>query len=119
MSTLGKGNLGKRGPDAPNWKGGKHQDHDGRWRVWDPEAKRYFHRSVLVWKEAHPGEEVGPGYVVHHRDGDKTNDVPENLVKMSLASHVQHHRRELQSYINELQDIIRNMGGTYPPQPDK
>ena len=119
MSNIGRGNLGKRGPDAPNWKGGVHKGKDGRWRVWDPEAKRYFHRSVLVWKAAHPGEEIGPGYVVHHLDGDIENDVAENLLKISLAEHVARHRRDLHGYIEMLQSLLDGAGVSYPPLHDE
>lgn len=115
MTAVGKGNLGKRGAEAPNWKGGQHLDRDGRWLVWDPEQRRYFHRSVIVWKAAHPGEDVGPGYVVHHLDGDKENDVPENLEKLSLAAHVARHRRALLSYIESLQRLLEEHGVSYPP----
>jgi HNH endonuclease len=112
-------NKGKRGPDAPNWKGGMHRDTDGRIRVWDPDAKRYFHRAVKVWMAAHPGEIVERGYVIHHLDGSKDNDVPENLVKMSLSAHVARHRRDLHGYIKVLQGIIEESGGTYPPLHDE
>lgn len=108
------GNKGKRGKDAPNWRGGVHLDRDGRFRVWDPDKKRYFHRSVKVWMEAHPGEVVEPGYVIHHLDGNKTNDVPENLVKISLSKHVQLHRQELFGYIKVLQGLLDQAGISYP-----
>ena len=109
-------NKGKRGPDAPNWKGGMHLDRDGRWRVWDPDAKRYFHRAVKVWMDAHPGETVPRGYVIHHLDGDKTNDVIENLEKISLAAHVARHRRSPSEYIKTLQGLLDDAGIAYPPQ---
>jgi len=112
------GNSGKRGADAPNWKGGQHIDHDGRVRIWDPDAKRYYHRSVKVWMAAHPGESVPRGYVIHHKDGDKQNDVPENLVRLSLAEHVALHRRQQQEYISLLQRLLDAAGIAYPPQHD-
>jgi hypothetical protein len=92
-----------------------HRDRDGRWRVWDPDAKRYYHRSVKVWMAAHPGEIVERGYVIHHLDGSKDNDTPENLVKMSLSAHVALHRKDLMGYIGILQNIIIELGGEYPP----
>lgn len=119
MVSVGQGNKGKRGPEAPNWKGGQHLGKDGRVRVWDPDKKRYYHRSVKVWQAAHPDEELPRGYVIHHRDGDKTNDVPENLVKLSLAEHVALHRRNQQEYIRTLQGLLEGAGIQYPPQHDE
>ena len=115
---VGQGNRGKRGPEAPNWRGGQHIDRDGRVRIWDSDKKRYFHRSVKVWMEAHPGEVVPRGYVIHHLDGDRTNDVPENLVRLSLAEHVALHRRKQQEYIVLLQQLLRDNGIEFPPQYD-
>jgi hypothetical protein len=107
-------NKGKRGPDAPNWKGGQHTDKDGRVKVWDPVKKRYYNRAILVWMAAHPGETLGPGYVIHHKDEDKQNDVPENLEKLSLAEHAARHRRNLEGYIQVLQGLLDEAGIPYP-----
>jgi hypothetical protein len=89
---VGQGNAGKRGPDAPNWKGGRYIDKDGRVFLWVHDRHRYVPRAVLVWSEAHPGEEILSGEVIHHVDVSKDNDVPENLVKMANADHVSLHR---------------------------
>ncbi len=50
-------------------------------------------RAVAVWEKQH-----GPlprGMVVHHKDRDSLNDVPENLVAFTRAEHLAEHRREL------------------------
>jgi hypothetical protein len=111
----GKGNLGKRGPDAPNWKGGTKTIANGRVMLWSPEHKRYYPRAWFAWKAEHPNEEVGTGHVIHHINGDPSDDRPENLVKLTTAEHLRLHRRQEHEYIRLLQSIIDTLGGTYPP----
>ncbi|MEG4500626.1 HNH endonuclease signature motif containing protein [Microcoleus sp. F10-C6] len=49
----------------------------------------YLHRVIA---EQTIGRKLRPGEVVHHLDGDKTNNSPENLVVCSSASvHGQYH----------------------------
>jgi hypothetical protein len=109
------GNLGKRGVHAPNWKGGLNLDGSGHARIYDVELQRYVRRSHLVWLEHHPGDTIPRGYVIHHRDGDKLNDVIENLEKLPLAEHVARHRRDLESYLRLLQGLLDEHGIAYPP----
>jgi len=89
---VGRANAGKRGPDAPYWKGGEIIDDSGHIRIWVHERHRYIPRAHLVWLAAHPGEIVGRGNVIHHIDEDKLNDVPENLAKMTISAHIRLHR---------------------------
>lgn len=110
-------NLGKRGPDAPNWKGGIQTDPNGRVRVWDPDRKRYIPRAVTVWQDANGP--VGKGFVVHHRNGDPADDRLENLIRLSNSEHLRVHRRHDRDYIQTLQGIIESLGGTYPPYHDE
>lgn len=113
------GNKGRYGNDAPNWRGGQHIDSSGHMRVWVRERKRYVPRAHLVWLEAHPDDVIPRGYVIHHQDGDKLNDVIENLEKIPLATHVARHRRNLTSYISELQRLLEEAGIPYPPLHDE
>jgi len=89
--NIGKGNKGRSMESAPNWKGGERADLDGRVYLYLGNQK-YIKRAHKVWLDAHPGELVGRGYVIHHVDHDKTNDKTENLIKMTIADHVRHHR---------------------------
>lgn len=114
--TKDSGNHGRYGEDAPNWRGGQHIDSSGHMRVWDRHRKRYVPRAHVVWLEAHPGETVARGYVIHHLDGDKLNDVPGNLELISLAEHVARHRRSPSEYIKYLQGLLDELGVTYLPQ---
>jgi hypothetical protein len=110
------GNHGRFGEDAPNWRGGQHVDSSGHMRVWVRERHRYVPRAHLVWLEAHPDDVVQKGYVIHHLDGDKLNDVIENLEKIPLAAHVARHRRPPGEYIKYLQAKLDAAGIDYLPQ---
>ena len=47
-------------------------------RVWDPEQRKHLRVHRLVAEQTH-GRALKPGEVVHHRDGDRTNNKPDNL----------------------------------------
>jgi hypothetical protein len=51
---------------------------------------RYQHR--LVWEAAN-GTPVPPGHVVHHREGDKTNNDAANLEVMPKGDRCREHNR--------------------------
>jgi hypothetical protein len=48
--------------------------------------KKYVHRVAV---------NARPGVIVHHIDGDRTNNDPSNLVKMTRAAHLREHKKEL------------------------
>lgn len=54
------------------------------------DSKGYVFEHILVW-ETHHGKPVPDGYVVHHKDKDKTNNAPTNLVAMSNGEHTAMH----------------------------
>ena len=64
--------------------------------------RRYMQRSHVVWNQAHPDDPVRPGEEIHHIDGNRLNDVPENLLKVTREEHqrlhpdrpIYHERRE-------------------------
>lgn len=56
---------------------------------------RYMHRSHWVWNQNHPDDPVRPGEHVHHVDGNKLNDDPSNLQKLSAVEHLSLHSKEL------------------------
>ena len=61
--------------------------------VYEPETGRKYktphHRFVV---EEHKGERLKEGYVVHHKDGRKTNNDIDNLQVMTRTAHNKHHR---------------------------
>jgi len=88
----------------PNWKGGRY-NHKGYWLVLDPEHHRankagYVLEHIKVWEQTH-GREVPKRWHVHHVNGSKKDNRPENLVAVSDRKH----RR----VIPLLQKRIRNL----------
>lgn len=52
---------------------------------------RHQHRIVA---EKMLGRPLRPGEIVHHKDGNKRNNTPENLVVMSQSEHIREHLRQ-------------------------
>jgi HNH endonuclease len=84
-----------RGAQHPNWKGGVVYAN-GRALVYAPthpraDTRGYVYRSRIV-AETMEGRELLPEEVVHHRDGDPSNDDPSNLeVLPNHAAHMRLH----------------------------
>jgi hypothetical protein len=117
--NVGQGNKGRFGENAPNWRGGTKTGPGGRVFVWSSMMKRYLPNAVKAWLEAHPGEIVGNGYVIHHIDGDPSNDSPDNLTRLSVAQHIALHRKQEREYIKTLQRLLDEAGIAYPPIHDQ
>jgi hypothetical protein len=49
-------------------------------------------RSHRVWNAAHPGDMVRAGYQIHHINGVRDDDRPENLQKVTIAEHYALHK---------------------------
>jgi hypothetical protein len=80
---------------APNWKGDRHIQSNGYVSVWCPEhpnvhkdGRIYEHQLVM---EEHIGRYLKPGEVVHHIDGDKTNNDISNLMLLTNSDHMKLH----------------------------
>lgn len=85
------------GAGHPNWKGGRHTDRDGYVTIWLPEhpcarksGRVLEHRLVM---EATLGRLLDAQEVVHHIDGNRGNNVIENL--QLFAGNGDHLRHEL------------------------
>lgn len=70
------------GPNNPSWRGGRRVRSDGYVIVWTPYGERLEHRVVI---EQYIGRPLSDSEIVHHRDGDKSNNDPENLAVMSQS----------------------------------
>jgi hypothetical protein len=71
------------GPNNPAWRGGRVIDADGYVLVKrsdHPRADRHgYVREHRLVMESVLGRYLGPDEIVHHKDGDKQNNAPENL----------------------------------------
>jgi len=56
-------------------------------------------RAHFIWLSSNPAfEEIPLGYVIHHLDGDQTNDDPSNLALMQKHHHAAHHWKQKALY---------------------
>jgi hypothetical protein len=86
------------GPRNPNWKGGRSIASNGYVLIRvgeghpDADVRGYAYEHKLVAQKK-IGRKLKKGEQVHHRDHDKQNNDPDNLlVAASLAEHKVHHR---------------------------
>lgn len=93
------------GPKSPNWKNGRGIKADGYVYVWHPTRLRenghhdrvQEHRLIMT---QHIGRELKRHEIVHHVDGNKTNNVLENLrLCQSVKEHMQFHLKPRQEYV--------------------
>jgi len=91
--AIAQSNHLRKGDKHPSWKGGRYIDHHGYVMVstrsgrnehsgWD----NYRKEHVLVL-ERHLGRELSPKEVIHHIDGDKTNNKLDNLWLTDQSGH--------------------------------
>lgn len=92
--TRKKVSEGLRGPKSYRWKGGKTRHGGGYVTICASDhgkRQELEHRRVM---ELIIGRPLLPTEIVHHIDGDKTNNAPENLLLLSGQSeHMRLHGR--------------------------
>ena len=79
-------------------------------------AGAYTPEHRMVWEQAH-GKSIPKGWVVHHLNGVKDDNRPENLAAMSRHYHHHHPREALRPYevrIAFLEEYIRSIGHEPP-----
>lgn len=72
-------------------------NHNGYVMAWAPDHPRASRGRVLehiLVVEQVLGRPLEPGEQVHHKDGNKQNNAPENLQVMSASEHKRHHLKE-------------------------
>jgi len=81
------------GDKNPAWKGGIHKAVNGYVYIYapsHPKADKYHGRYVaehrLVWEKAH-GELLPDGWLIHHINGIRDDNRPENLVALKPSGH--------------------------------
>lgn len=90
--------YGILGQDAAHWKGGQHIDNKGYVWVYSPnhpfaDDSNYVKRSRLVLEDK-LGRYLNDGCDVHHINGIKGDDCPENLEELSHSNHTSLHSTE-------------------------
>lgn len=91
-------NYGKSGKLNPNWKGGSFvkEGYIMTTCIGHPRAKdgRYVYEHDLVM-EKYLDRYLMTDEIVHHKDGNKSNNDLENLELMSRGKHSKHHTANL------------------------
>lgn len=84
--------FGKTREKHPTFKGGYIHKRLGYRFVQHKGKKVYEHRLVM---ERKLGKKLNKGEIVHHLNGNKTDNRPENLVVMTQSEHVILHKPRL------------------------
>jgi len=106
-----------RGERNRNWRGGR-KHRGGYIYIYKPDhpmvsARNYYWpyvaEHILVWEKAH-GRSLPPDWVVHHLNGIRTDNRPENLLALPKRKHspmlnVKEVQRRLRQVENELRRI--------------
>jgi HNH endonuclease len=88
---------GKTGEQHHNWVGGVVADGKGYLMVKKPDwytgrdGSKYVFQHQIVFLESIGLTHMPSGFVVHHLDGDKTNNVLDNLCFMTNSAHTTMH----------------------------
>lgn len=102
MDMRGRHGNHVRGSDHPRWNGGRmltshgyvmvrvEPDHPHAWGPPGLKGYRYAYEHVLVAMEM-LGRPLKATEVVHHRNGDKTDNRSQNLEITTVSKHSRHH----------------------------
>ena len=118
LITLGKSGR-YTGERNPRWTGGRHISTQGYVLVRMPDHPKacnrgYVREHVLVW-ERHHKTSLPKGWHVHHKNGVKTDNRPENLEAMTHQKHsdvipaLLRRIAELETKLQESQDELCNL----------
>lgn len=111
------GFIGKTGPEHQNWKGGRSTREDGYVLISVPPSSPYAsmcatpsskggyrqifeHRLIMA---QHLGRLLQSGEVVHHKDGNPSNNLIENLQLLSKSEHTALEQRLIKEKILRLE----------------
>jgi hypothetical protein len=108
-----------RGSKNPRWKGGRTTDGHGRVLIRQAEhpfanSWGYVYRYRLV-VEKRLGRYLKSNEIVHHIDGDCSNDADSNLELTTQSAHIKKHLPEMHNdaWVASLSNHIRNNKGQF------
>ena len=83
-------------PRSPNWRGGQYKiKASNTWFIYAPNHPRANSKGVvrkhILVAEERIGRYLKEGETVHHLDGDRDNNIPENLCVMPRSEHTTIH----------------------------
>ena len=94
-------------------KSGRIIDWNGYVRILDPNhdgpGTPYWFEHRLVWEAAH-SRQLLPNERVHHINGMKTDNRPENLVALTHGAHSRLHRKQEQATTTQVSNLQRGHG---------
>lgn len=76
------------GSSNPAWRGGRRIRRDGYILLWTPKGERLEHQIIA---EEKIGRKLLPDEVVHHINGNRQDNSPENLEVMTQSQHMKRH----------------------------
>ena len=81
--------MGKRGPASSAPGGYGTVSAKGYRRIWDVDQQRLRMEHVVVWEQEHGP--IPDGFQVHHINGDKLDNRPDNLELVDAVTHKRLH----------------------------
>lgn len=83
----------RNGEQNPNWKGGVIESWGYRYERDESPAPAKYEAEHRLVAEAAIGRKLLPGEVVHHRNGKRQDNRPDNLMVMTISEHMKLHAR--------------------------
>ncbi len=105
----------RKGERNQAWKGGRYKSPLGYVYIYMPEHPRanryhglYVAEHQLVWEKAH-NQLLPEGYLIHHLNGIKDDNRPENLIALQPKRHSTRTRLDIaEQRIRELEQQLRD-----------